>query len=79
MRTLMRMSIEHPNEDLVPLVPMAERIGVRPHDLRADATAGTMPHVRVGKTGLLFDPARVFAVLADRARKDPAEREERPQ
>lgn len=54
---------------------MAERIGVRPQDLRSDAIAGTMPHVLVGKSGLLFDPEQVLAVLAERARESDRENE----
>ena len=65
---LIRMSTP-PADLLVPVGVMAARLGVRPQDLRAEAEAGTIPHVRLGTRGLLFDPERVLAVLAERARE----------
>lgn len=48
---------------------MAGRIGVPPKELRSEAEAGTIPHVRVGERGLLFDPVAVMAALEARAKK----------
>jgi hypothetical protein len=59
-----------PDQERTPLLSlglMASQLGVRPQELRAEAEAGGLPCVRVGKRGLLFDPDRVFAVLAERA------------
>lgn len=52
---------------LLDLGAMASRLRVQPQDLRAEAEANTLPHVRVGKRGLLFDPEAVERVLAERA------------
>jgi len=52
---------------LVPTGAMASQLGVEPRELRAEAAAGTLPHVRVGRRGLLLDPERVIATLRHRS------------
>ena len=52
---------------LLDLGAMASRLRVQPQDLRAEAEANTLPHVRVGKRGLLFNPEQVMAALDVRA------------
>lgn len=47
---------------------MSRLAGIQEKELRAEAEAGTLPHVRVGKRGLLFDPELVLATLEARAR-----------
>lgn len=63
------------DQPLLPIGPMASRIGVQPKELRAEADAGTIPCVRVGLRGLLFDPIHVEAALRARARPISAARE----
>lgn len=46
---------------------MAARLGIAPGHLRQEAEAGTIPFVRVGKGGFLFDPRTVEQVLSERA------------
>jgi hypothetical protein len=54
-------------ERLLPLGAMASHLGIQPKDLRQAAESGTVPCVRVGERGLLFDPKAVEHVLAERA------------
>lgn len=52
---------------------MSSHLGVRPQELRAEAQSGTIPHVRVGEHGLLFDPDAVLAELQRRAKQSATE------
>lgn len=53
-------------EAFLPLRRAAARLGVPAAWLRAEAHAGRVPHLRVGRR-LLFNTAAVEAVLSDRA------------
>jgi hypothetical protein len=61
---------------LLDLGAMASRLRLQPQELRAEAEAGTLPHVRVGRRGLLFDAERVITELEARAERGIAPREE---
>lgn len=52
---------------LLPLGAMAARLGVQPRDLREAAENGSVPCVRLGQRGLMFDPQRVESHLVERA------------
>jgi hypothetical protein len=52
---------------LLPLGAMASQLGIQAKDLRQAAEAGTIPCVRVGERGLMFDPVIVEQALLDQA------------
>jgi hypothetical protein len=52
---------------LLPLGPMAARLGIQSKDLRTEAENGAIPCVHVGDRALLFDPLEVERVLVERA------------
>lgn len=56
-------------EAFLPLRRAAARLGVPAAWLRAEAHAGRVPHLRVGRR-LLFNTAAVEAVLSDRAAQE---------
>ncbi|RMF85051.1 MAG: DNA-binding protein [Planctomycetota bacterium] len=56
-------------ETFLPLRRAAARLGVPAAWLRAEAHAGRVPHLRVGRR-LLFNTAAVEAVLSDRAARE---------
>jgi hypothetical protein len=56
------------NEKLLTTRLMANRLQVSMKWLKAEATAGRLPHVRAG-TVLLFDPQAVEELLLERARQ----------
>ena len=66
------MSNANPAESFVPLRRAAARLGVPTAWLRAEAQAGRIPHLRVGRR-LLANPQAVEEVLLDRARKTAGE------
>jgi len=59
---------------LLPLGAMASELGIQAKDLRQAALAGTIPCVRVGERGLMFDSDAVERALLDQA--DPEYRRE---
>jgi len=66
------MEQPEPKTRLVPTGTLASQLGLHPRELRAEADAGTLPHVRVGKCGLLFDPEKVIASLQQRSKNAAA-------
>jgi len=56
------------NATLLPLGPMARRLGVTTKWLRAEAKNGKLPHLKAGDR-LLFEEATVMAILVERAKK----------
>ncbi|MGD8453218.1 MAG: hypothetical protein PVJ57_15475 [Phycisphaerae bacterium] len=63
------MSNTQTPELFLPLRRAAARLGVPAAWLRAEAHAGRVPHLRVGRR-LLFNPAAVETVLLDRAAQE---------
>lgn len=57
---------------LVPLGTLASDLGLQPRAIREAAEAGTIPCVRVGSTGLLFDRDLIERVLLKRAACPPS-------
>jgi hypothetical protein len=58
---------------------MAAQLGLPPQELRAEAKAGKVPHVCVGKSAMLFDADVVLTVLIARARSEVALEQPEPQ
>lgn len=54
----------------MPLGILASDLGLQPRALREAAQAGTIPSIRVGSTGLLFDREAVERTLLARATGD---------
>lgn len=70
--------VEHDDSQLIPLGVMAAILGISARDLRVEANAGRLPHVRVGDKGLLFDRQRVEGCLVGRAREDASSNSSSP-
>lgn len=64
------------SESFLPLRRAAVRLGVPAAWLRAEADAGRVPHLRVGRR-LLVNPQAVERVLLDRSRQAGGEAVER--
>jgi hypothetical protein len=63
---------------LVTLGNLASDLGLQPRALREAAEAGTIPSVRVGSRGLLFDRDLVQRVLLAHAAGNPSSPDPRP-